>query len=238
MGELNPVVMIDSENDRIWFALHRSTLEKCLTGTSKLAENAKFQAAIKGLPTEGNALLFTSKKLCKALVTIPRKSLSGNQKSTPEATAFYDQLTECVTRSETGYAWSIANLNDGILVVCNSPLADKGYSSSSTLAVTTVGVPVLFIGANIYKKGADRAACTMNIRKIQTAVRAHQKDNGLKPGDPISTKDIFGSQKYFSTVPTCPLGDYYTFKTKIPKVGEAIAGCDHADHNPKDTGGW
>ena len=35
-------------------------------------------------------------------------------------------------------------------------------------------IAVLFIGANIYKKGADRAACILNIRNIHQAVRADQ----------------------------------------------------------------
>ena len=44
-------------------------------------------------------------------------------------------------------------------------------------------IAVLFIGANIYKKGADRAACILNIRNIHQAVRADQNLRERNSGD-------------------------------------------------------
>ena len=46
-------------------------------------------------------------------------------------------------------------------------------------------IAVLFIGANIYKKGADRAACILNIRNIQQAVRADQNLYNKREGDAV-----------------------------------------------------
>ena len=46
-------------------------------------------------------------------------------------------------------------------------------------------IAVLFIGANIYKKGADRAACILNIRNIHQAVRADQNLENRNSGDAV-----------------------------------------------------
>ena len=46
-------------------------------------------------------------------------------------------------------------------------------------------IAVLFIGANIYKKGADRAACILNIRNIHQAVRADQNLDNEESSDRI-----------------------------------------------------
>ena len=53
-------------------------------------------------------------------------------------------------------------------------------------------IAVLFIGANIYKKGADRAACILNIRNIHQAVRADQNLENRNAGD-AHRRYYFGS---------------------------------------------
>ena len=66
-------------------------------------------------------------------------------------------------------------------------------------------VSVLFIGANIYKKGADRAACILNIRNIHQAVRANQNMQAKNIGtDPLVRTDIVGAGAYLEAEPACP----------------------------------
>lgn len=65
-------------------------------------------------------------------------------------------------------------------------------------------ISVLFIGANIYKKGADRAACILNIRNIHQAVRANQNLNAKNTADDLLREDIIGDGKYLEVEPQCP----------------------------------
>lgn len=105
-------------------------------------------------------------------------------------------------------------------------------------------IAVLFIGANIYKKGADRAACILNIRNIHQAVRANQNLKGINIGDALASTDVIGSGLYIEQEPKCPSesGDY-TVSGTYPTVGTAAATCDDfgsatEDHAPDDTAGW
>jgi len=89
-------------------------------------------------------------------------------------------------------------------------------------------IAVLFIGANIYKKGADRAACILNIRNIHQAVRADQNLENRNSGDAVVGTILGGpgSGAYFETVITCPsAGGAYTVATTYPPIGTVGADC-------------
>jgi prepilin-type N-terminal cleavage/methylation domain-containing protein len=50
------------------------------------------------------------------------------------------------------------------------------------IAVLLALTSVLFLGARAWKSGADRTACIMNIRNVQTAVRSYQNLYGYSAG--------------------------------------------------------
>ncbi len=124
-------------------------------------------------------------------------------------------------------------------------------------------ISVLFIGANIYKRGADRAACILNIRNIHQAVRANQNLTNLTPGTtPLALADynatIFSTEddERYLVRPVCPAtaGSYDPNGTAggtYPETGTVAVICGdngvdgtHAngitDHlpDPTDTQGW
>lgn len=59
MGYL-PKLVVDTKADQIWLTTSPEFLEKCLNGP-KLKDDPAFQAAIKGLPQEGNMISYASK---------------------------------------------------------------------------------------------------------------------------------------------------------------------------------
>jgi len=113
-------------------------------------------------------------------------------------------------------------------------------------------IAVLFIGANIYKQGADRAACILNIRNIHQDVRADQNLNGKNAGDTLTSTDIIGTGKYIETAPACPTaGGTYTMDATYPVVSNVAALCAEFDgtsgsdaaaadrnHTPDNINGW
>ena len=121
-------------------------------------------------------------------------------------------------------------------------------------------ISVLFIGANIYKKGADRAACILNIRNVHQAVRANQNLKGINvgatltmateiystEGDADATPPVVAVERYLSQ-PTCPTDDgAYGASATYPTVGTPAVTCTNngasgttiTDHLPDDTAGW
>ena len=111
-------------------------------------------------------------------------------------------------------------------------------------------IAVLFIGANIYKKGANRAACILNIRNIHQAVRADQNLNKKNTSDTLVRTTIMGgADAYIENEPTCPTdGGAYGLEATYPVTGTVAATCTNngaagatiTDHlpNPSDTSGW
>lgn len=110
-------------------------------------------------------------------------------------------------------------------------------------------ISVLFIGANIYKKGADRAACILNIRNVHQAVRANQNLNAKNTSDDLLRGDIIGASKYLEAEPVCPTSSQiaaavtadplavppvlaapavfdYVMSATYPNVGTVAAVCD------------
>lgn len=121
-------------------------------------------------------------------------------------------------------------------------------------------ISVLFIGANIYKKGADRAACILNIRNVHQAVRANQNLKGINVGATLTmATEIYsetGTERYL-TQPTCPSNSgAYTASATYPVVGTAAVVCADfgaetaaeaaaggttrslTDHAPDSVAGW
>jgi type II secretory pathway pseudopilin PulG len=106
-------------------------------------------------------------------------------------------------------------------------------------------ISVLFIGARAWKKGSDRAACILNIRNFQQAVRSYANMNNKNPGDtvPAFNTTIVGAGLFMETTPTCPGGGTYTglADTTIPAIGSVALVCDFADgpaHTPENTAAW
>ena len=105
-------------------------------------------------------------------------------------------------------------------------------------------IAVLFIGANIYKRGADRAACILNQRNIQQAVRADQNLNNKGSSAALSAEIICGEGLYLEVEPTCPSDKEtkYAWVSTIPDIGKLAAPCgkivEYADHVPQDISGW
>jgi len=112
-------------------------------------------------------------------------------------------------------------------------------------------ISVLFIGANIYKKGADRAACILNIRNVHQAVRANQNLKGINTGDALdmaaqiystpaspavpannattpptpAVAAVIAVERYL-TQPLCPTDSgAYTPETTYPVVGLPAVVC-------------
>ena len=86
-------------------------------------------------------------------------------------------------------------------------------------------ISVLFIGANIYKRGADRAACILNIRNIHQAVRANQNLSAHNVGSPLVRVDIIGAGRYLETEPLCPTSSQIAAAVDetAPGAGDGIA---------------
>ena len=111
------------------------------------------------------------------------------------------------------------------------------------LAVAFLGLAALLIVVAILPhrhKGSPRSYCIMNQRNLQQAVRALEKQENSKPGDPIRWEKIYGDKTghYLSSKPVCPLGSGYVFATAIPETGNQVARCMHPEHQVPDTKDW
>jgi len=128
-------------------------------------------------------------------------------------------------------------------------------SSGMTLLELTVVIlvllsliSVLFVGARAWKKGSDRAACVLNIRNAQQAVRGYANMNNKVENDTFTESDVFGSGKVMNNTVAglkCPqegAGAYSAAASgTVPAVGVLYLACTAAasdSHIPTDYANW
>ncbi len=244
MGKLRPVLVVDEAKDQIWFAMSKASYLACLDGKPKLGASASFQTATAGLSESGNMLGYISPECCSTLIGLVQKGIEENADRDVKQSISSVLLPIVKKLNESsGYAITLANLDDGILITANAPFSTNVFSlTSAQVPVMMTLTSTLFIGAQAYKNAADRAACILNIRNIHQAVRVNMNIEDLQVGDPIHWEDIVGKGKFLETMPVCPLdGKRYILSKKYPPVGEAAAKCPNAqskNHKPQSTEGW
>lgn len=108
----------------------------------------------------------------------------------------------------------------------NSPHSKKINPAGMTLLELTVIVlvllsliTILFVGAQAWKRGADRSANILNIKNVQQAVRAHANVRGLEIGDSCPPSEIVGSGKYLESVTEPNSSITYTYALHVPWIG-------------------
>ena len=119
-------------------------------------------------------------------------------------------------------------------------------------------VAVLFIGAQGWKNGTDRASCILKIRNVQIATRSYQNLYGYNPGGlpyasdgtqniakHLLAKGYIEQDIYDNTqgIDQCPSrGKYSTpFPDIFPQVGSLYMVCSlsaTSDHVPKIHADW
>lgn len=109
-------------------------------------------------------------------------------------------------------------------------------------------ISVLFIGAQAWKRGSDRAICIMNIRNVQLGIRAYSNlygydENASVPG---LQNEVIGMGRFVETTPECPAAGTYEFgaingPNVIPPSGTIYLSCSLAgsnEHVPENTPDW
>ena len=107
-------------------------------------------------------------------------------------------------------------------------------------------IAILFVGAQAWKKGTDRAGCILNIRNVQQAVRGHQNLFNLAEGAALPRATIYSAtadSAYLKT-PVCPGGGTYDEAVvTVPAVGTLYLPCSKAsiangNHAPATYSEW
>ena len=93
-----------------------------------------------------------------------------------------------------------------------------------------------------WRRGSDRAACILNIRNVQQAVRAHVNVRGLTTpatagsGAALASTEIVGTGKYLNTVSNPVAGTLtYAYLEKVPAIGElylTVTGDTDNEYSP------
>ncbi|MCW1921748.1 hypothetical protein OKA05_04235 [Luteolibacter arcticus] len=199
------------------------------TAAMKLAGWKEYQAATNHFPQGGNLLVYASPQVPVVLGWLIRQAA---KQSKEEGAEFIVKATEYL--QPRSYSLCVAHEKDGTAFTAELPFAAE-MDLGSTLPVLTA-TSTLFVGARAWKKGSDRAACVINCRNVQQAVRAHQNMNELKPGTPIPWDQIFGN--HLDARPLCIPGATYTYAKGIPAIGKLACTCSDPDHAIPDHANW
>jgi len=117
-------------------------------------------------------------------------------------------------------------------------------SESKTSYPIIIATVLLFVMLSVagwlkWRFESDRAACLMNQRNIQQAMRSYQGINGLSEGAPLDRAWIV-SEVFNGIEPCCPSGSIYTWSPSVPAIGTLVAPCPHGKHefDPGTTKDW
>ena len=129
-----------------------------------------------------------------------------------------------------------------------------GVSGMTLLEMTVVIlvllslITILFVGAQAWKRGSDRAICIINIQSVQKGVRAYSNLYGFDPGSnaPNLPSQIIGLGRFVESTPTCPGNGDYKFggdygPNTIPPIGELYMECSlntSLQHEPANISDW
>jgi prepilin-type N-terminal cleavage/methylation domain-containing protein len=134
-----------------------------------------------------------------------------------------------------------------------TPSRRLSYRQGMTLIELTVVIlvllsliTILFIGAQAWKRGSNRALCLTQIRQVQVAVRSYANLNNRRTGEDVSPVDLeaelIGTEEWIPRAPVCPGGGNYTVGgSVIPLLGELYMTCSLAvtdEHVPAQYAGW
>lgn len=196
----------------------------------KLADQPQFKAATNHFAPSGNLLVYASPAVAEAALKWIAVSAANEPESLP--------IIRAMESIDTSLPWAfyLGCEDKGIVGMAEVPYAlDSNMTTTLTMLSAT---STLFIGARAWKKGSDRAACILQTRNMQQAVRGHQNMNNINIGTPLDWNEIFGPDKYLPNKPTCPTGGTYTFVDTFPPVGTLAGKCSHTDHVPADHDDW
>lgn len=109
-------------------------------------------------------------------------------------------------------------------------------------------ITILFIGAQAWKRGSDKAMCIVQIQNVQKGVRSFSNLYGYSPSQSVSGLQmrVIGLGKFVEDTPECPGSGAYSFgqtfgPDTIPPVGELYMQCTLATtqgHVPSNYSDW
>jgi hypothetical protein len=109
-------------------------------------------------------------------------------------------------------------------------------------------ISILFLGAQAWKRGSDRALCIIHIQHMQKGVRSYGNLYGFIPGStaPGLKSQVIGLGRFVEATPVCPGAGSYAFGQSfgvdtIPPVGTLYMDCSLAvtqQHAPKASPDW
>jgi hypothetical protein len=221
-------LLLYDDKGTLTYASRAEYLNYIETANMKLGGWKEYQEASNHFPENGNLLVYVSPQVAPAIAWAIRTSASDNAEGA--------LVRECASKYLIAAPWSLCLSceADGI-----STLAEMPYpvELDGGPLPYMAGTSVLFVGARAWKKGSDRAACILQTRNVQQAIRAHQNMNGLKPGTPVDWDDIFGDDKYLPNRPQCSSGKY-TFTKTIPQIGKLACTCSDPEHAVAGHDDW
>ena len=166
MGKLRPVLVVDKAKDQVWFALSKASYLACLDGKPKLGTSTSFQKATAGLSESGNVLGYISPECCSTLIGLVQKGVEQNADRDVKQ-SILSLLSPIVKKlnESSGYAFTLANLDDGILMTANAPI------STHSLSFVSGQVPLMSV-ANLYfmKQTSCQSEMLSVVRESETSV--------------------------------------------------------------------
>lgn len=177
--DFQPTFSLEDEAGRLVIATRPGYLD-ALSKAPKLAEQAEFTAAWKGLPKEGNGCAYASRRFMSTLMDGIKDAASSSPVADKDAAIVGKMMSLLGKYARSSMAVAYANQPDGILTVSNTSLpmaSPSSISSITTMAVlSSLAMPMF---TSVQQQG-NQAKLLTNGRQVLVAIKIYAGENGGK----------------------------------------------------------
>lgn len=174
------VVILDTATGDLTIASSRAFFDECRSGKSRLADTPAYQAAVKGLPTEGNGLTFVSQKAFQTFITL-RDNIVEQFPQAAGVLGLYEFVFPVLSldKAEAGAAAVTVTRPDSIFSDARWPTASAGFGESGTLMASTGVFAAMAIPAfNKVRETSREKTITNNLRQVASAGQLYLLEEG------------------------------------------------------------
>ncbi len=227
--KLDPTLVFDSRTNRVWFTLNADYFKKVAELKSSLADDLEFNLTLRGLPQEGNSLVYLSPEFFKHLVDVRERGI----KLFPPASViltFYALYMPILYVDDVGEGSAMVLVNEphGIFLNSRLPYDNATMFTGGNQQFVTIGLlaAIAVPASNKVRENAQEKAIQNNLRMIASAAQQYMLE---ELAEEVSYDQL--TPTYFSPIESVNGEDYSSIVITADSEEISVTDADGIVHS-------
>lgn len=178
----NAQIILDSATGDLTIVSDEAFWQECTSGKTRLADSPRFQAAVKGLPTEGNSLTFVSKETFNTVISLYKQAQANVPQQMAGMFTMYELYLPILGLDKVEADAASVITVDATSIFSDSrwPTSSGSMSGGSTGVVATGLLAAMAIPAfNKVRAESREKSITNNLRQVASAGQRYMLEEGV-----------------------------------------------------------